>query len=160
MKNWNEVVTRATLEVEQWFIKACRTPAPHYWFYIEATAEHDGGFLIAETQPANPDYKQLDALGVHLTKEQNLHRFLEVARSLPILDREKPVAASQAKDAQIYDPFGCGLSKAKAKVYWLTAHFVSHNGNIVRAESVNLKSGILSVTFPDGSILCPAHWQI
>ena len=89
MKDWNEIVNRAQMEVEQWFVKQCRNNyINYYWYYIGTTPEHDGGFLIAEDKPVNSDYAIAARLEGYLTKDQNLYRFLEIARRLPILSYE------------------------------------------------------------------------
>lgn len=90
MKNWKELSERAQMEIDQWFPKQCRNEyTDYYWYYIETTPEHDGGFLICENPPANPEYKLAmpEKLGKHLTKDQNLYRFLEIARRLPVLSQ-------------------------------------------------------------------------
>ena len=86
LRNWNEIVVRARTEIELWFPRQCQNSFTEYsWWYIESSPAHDGGFLIAEDKPANTDYLFAGALGRHLTKEQNLQKFLDTARRLPIL---------------------------------------------------------------------------
>ena len=86
MKNMEDIRIRARLEVEQWFNIQCANPFnDYYWWYMESTPEHDGGFIIAQDRPANSDYTIAGKLGKHLTKDQNIYQFLEVARRLPIL---------------------------------------------------------------------------
>ncbi|MGL5715105.1 MAG: hypothetical protein ACRCX2_18960 [Paraclostridium sp.] len=87
MKNMQDISNRAKAEIEQWFPKQCQNPfIDYYWWYIETTPEHDGGFLIAADRPINHSYAIAGQLGKHLTKEQNLYKFLETARTLPILE--------------------------------------------------------------------------
>jgi hypothetical protein len=61
--------------------------------------------------------------------------------------------ASMAQDARKYDPFGVGLPSAKAAEYWRKSNFVDGKGDVIRASSVDVKSGIVYVSFPDGSTL-------
>lgn len=63
------------------------------------------------------------------------------------------VANSMAQDARTFDPFGTGLPPNKAAEYWRKANFVDGAGKVVRASSVDVKSGIVYVSFPDGSTL-------
>jgi len=89
MKNWDAIAEAAELEIKHWFPKQCQNQnEDYYWYYEESTAEHNGGFLICKEQPANPEYKLAtpERLGKGITKEQNLRRFLNVARFLPILE--------------------------------------------------------------------------
>lgn len=89
MKNLNDIIARAKLEIEAWFARQSREPfTDFYWWYVPSTPERDGGFLIAADRPANGDYAIAGSLGKHLTKEQNLQRFLETARRLPILSMQ------------------------------------------------------------------------
>lgn len=86
MKNMADITAAARLEIEAWFAKQCQNPfADYFWWFLATTPEHDGGFLIAQDRPVNQDYAIAGKLEKHLTKEQNLSRFLEIARRLPIL---------------------------------------------------------------------------
>lgn len=100
-KNWEEIVNRAAAEVELWWAKQCRnTSATFFWWYLPSSTEHDGGFLIAETNPANPEYQPAGELRKDWTREQNLWKFLESARQLPILAWQRdPI--SQEKSASV-----------------------------------------------------------
>jgi hypothetical protein len=66
---------------------------------------------------------------------------------------------SLAGKAQTYDPLGCSLHKTIAEGYWKQSSFYDAAGIRHMAYKVSLRNGILSVTFADGSILCPSHWQ-
>lgn len=86
LESWKDIVAMAEAEIDQWFPRQCREPyTDFYWYYMETTPEHDGGFLISKDKPANPDYLIAGKLAKHLTKEQNLYQFLETAGRLPIL---------------------------------------------------------------------------
>lgn len=99
MNTWQDVTNRARMEIEQWFPRQCREPfTDFYWFYMETTPEHDGGFIICKDAPANADYKIASKLGKHLTKDQNLYQFLEVAGKLPILALQRPVDVAWIDD--------------------------------------------------------------
>ena len=65
---------------------------------------------------------------------------------------------SHAEQAKLWCVMGCEFDKTRAREYWQKNSFFGDTG-MIRAKSVNLKNGILSVTFPDGSVLCPPHWQ-
>lgn len=69
------------------------------------------------------------------------------------------MARSIAQEAQICDPWGCGLNKGMANTYWRRSHFIDTEGNTHMAYAVSYHGGILSVTFADGSILCMDHWK-
>ena len=88
MKTWDDVVSRAKAELDQWFFMQCKDTASYYWYYMPSSPEHNGGFLICKDKPANPDYLLVmpEPLGQGLTKTQNLNRFLKVAAHLPILE--------------------------------------------------------------------------
>lgn len=89
MKDINDVIARAKLEIEAWFARQCREPfTDFYWWYVASAPERDGGFLIAADRPANGDYAIAGSLGKNLTKDQNLQRFLDTARRLPILSMQ------------------------------------------------------------------------
>ena len=86
LKNWQEIVARAAAEIELWWLRQCHDVHKEFsWWYMESSPEHDGGFLIAEEAPANNHYFFAGVLGRHFTKEQNLYKFLDIARRLPIL---------------------------------------------------------------------------
>lgn len=86
LRNFNDITVRVRAEVEAWFTRQCREPfTEFYWWYAETTPQRDGGFLIAAEKPANGDYAIAGRLERHLTKDQNIARFLEVVRRLPIL---------------------------------------------------------------------------
>ena len=58
----------------------------YYVWYEETTAEHDGGFTIAATKPANPSCQNIAMrLRRDMTDEQNLYQFMQIAQRLPIL---------------------------------------------------------------------------
>ena len=87
MKNMSDISAAARREVETWFTKQCRESfSDFFWWYQETTPSHNGGFLIAKDRPANADYAIAGKLQKHLTKDQNLALFLDVARRLPILE--------------------------------------------------------------------------
>ena len=76
------------MELDQWFIRQCRNTFQRYYlYYLEATAEHDGGFLFCSEEPPNKDYKLAMAEHVRrdLTVEQNYNRLVDVISRLPIL---------------------------------------------------------------------------
>ena len=60
---------------------------------------------------------------------------------------------SQAKQAKIYAPIGCTFDRRRAETFWSNNHFIDKDGNIIYPTTVANKHGILSVIFPDGSIL-------
>ena len=66
---------------------------------------------------------------------------------------------SLAEEAKKYDPYGYGLAKEVASLYWRVSTFIDSEGTAHTASAVKLHNGILSVIFADGSILCPTHWQ-
>ena len=85
-----EINTRLKMELDQWFIKQCRNNfADFYLYYIEATPEHNGGFIICENDPPNKDYKlawnQAINKGATVNQNYNLLRSRCVNR-LPIID--------------------------------------------------------------------------
>ena len=67
---------------------------------------------------------------------------------------------SIATEAKKYDPHGCSLAKHLAGTYWKKSNFIDSKGICQKASAVKEHQGILSVTFTDGSILCPTHWQV
>ena len=60
---------------------------------------------------------------------------------------------SQAQDARKYDPYGCSLSIGRAAAYWRESTFINGRHETVQAQTVRLRHGVLSVIFPDGSII-------
>jgi hypothetical protein len=69
------------------------------------------------------------------------------------------MALSIAQEAKRCDPWGCELPKDLAEIHWKTSNFIDSHGNCHIAYGVKITSGILSVTFADGSILCMDHWK-
>lgn len=89
MKTWAEIMNRLDGELQQWFVSQCRNPFEDYYlYYLQSTAEHNGGFLIARKAPANSEYKLavLERLAKGQTIQQNKRKLLDVLRKLPILD--------------------------------------------------------------------------
>ncbi len=85
MKNMADISSRARAEVEEWFPRQCQEPSrDFFWWYRETTPEYDGDIMIASEKPGGSYIPSL-RLGRHLTQEQNVYRFLEIARRLPIL---------------------------------------------------------------------------
>lgn len=85
----HDIAPRLRAEVEQWFTKQCRNPlADFYLYHLPASPEHDGGIIICENQPPNPEYVLSDPqrLNKGRTVEQNIARLSEVVSRLPILD--------------------------------------------------------------------------
>lgn len=60
---------------------------------------------------------------------------------------------SQAKQAKIYAPVAFQLDRFQAQRFWNDNHFVDKDGNVINPVEVSHRQGILSVIFPDGSIL-------
>lgn len=60
---------------------------------------------------------------------------------------------SQAKQAKIYAPIGCSFDRRRAETFWKNNHFVAADGSIVEPITISNKYGILTVIFPDGSII-------
>ena len=88
MKNFEELKTRLRNELDQWFIRQCRnTFSKYYLYYLETTAEHDGGIAICSEDPPNKEYKlaTTEHIQRHLTVEQNFYRLVDVASRLPVL---------------------------------------------------------------------------
>jgi len=91
MKNMSDIHDILALELKHWFPLQCRNEwADYYLYYLPTTAEHDGGLVIAKERPANPEYCLVERIRKDLTVEQNCRRLAELARSLPILENEKP----------------------------------------------------------------------
>lgn len=87
MKNMADVENTLRHELNQWFSKQCRNEwFDYYLYYLPTTPEHNGGILIANEKPANPEYQIVRSIQKHLTIDQN-HRILsEVLRKYPILE--------------------------------------------------------------------------
>lgn len=85
LTSMDDIRAKARSLVEEWFTKQCHNPLQEFcWWYRETTVDQDGDFVIAVSRP-EIDYFCAGQLGRHLTKDQNLMRFLEIARGLPIL---------------------------------------------------------------------------
>ena len=89
MRNRADAETRLKMELEQWFIKQCKNSFEDYYlYYMEATAEHDGGLLIYQDQPPNTGYKLAcpERINKGATIEQNFnHLRNQILGKLPIL---------------------------------------------------------------------------
>ena len=90
MKNWNDLVKRFTAELEQWYIRQTRKPFENYYlYYLESTAEHDGGIIIHadSTPPENPDYRLAapEAIRKDMDIGQNVIYFEHILKRLPVL---------------------------------------------------------------------------
>jgi len=87
MKNMNDVNTVLRNELNQWFKKQCQNEwNDYYLYYLPTTPEYNGGLLIANKKPANPEYQVVRSIQKHLTIEHNHRILLEMCRSLPILE--------------------------------------------------------------------------
>jgi len=87
MKTFEEVLVRAGLETEDWFRRACQNPGVEYSvFYLPSAPEHDGGFSLLHTPPANPEYLKGPSIPMGYSKREVLY-WLEkqVLPKLPIL---------------------------------------------------------------------------
>ncbi len=69
------------------------------------------------------------------------------------------MALSIAQEARRCDPHGCELPKELAVQYWKVSNFIDSHGDCHVAYGSKITSGVLSVTFADGSILCMDHWK-
>ena len=77
------------LELDQWYLKQVRKPYTDYYLYfIETTKKHDGGFLILEEAPTNPEYQLAGGGRINkvATVEQNYNYFRPIINSLPVID--------------------------------------------------------------------------
>ena len=87
-------------ELKQWAIKQGRNVyGAYYLYYIEATAEHDGGLLIAENVH-NPEYKLASGqrIGPSGTVDQWFNEIrLNILGSLPILSETKEQADERTR---------------------------------------------------------------
>ena len=89
MKTFEQAVSTLQLELKHWFTRQCHNPVgDNFVYYIESTQQHNGGFLICQDQPVNPDYKLAKNSNVSgfKTVDQNFNRLLPVIKTLPILD--------------------------------------------------------------------------
>ena len=88
MKTFEDAKKRLKAELDQWFIMQCRNTFQRYYlYYLETTAEHDGGIGICSEDPPNKEYKMASAEHIRrdLTVEQNYYRLVDVISKLPIL---------------------------------------------------------------------------
>jgi hypothetical protein len=88
MKTWNDLTVTLKSELDQWFVRQCRNiHGDYYLYFIETTPAHDGGIIICDERPANPEYRLAwpQRINKGATVEQNYRCLLEVCRRLPVL---------------------------------------------------------------------------
>jgi hypothetical protein len=89
MKDIMELETRLRAELDQWHVKQCRNNFDDYYlYYLETTAEHDGGIIICKEAPANQSYRLAmpQRIDKGATVNQNFNRIRNgILRSLPVL---------------------------------------------------------------------------
>ena len=89
MKNYQELKDRLKMELNGWFTKQIKNPfADYYLYYLESTSEHDGGIIICENQPSNPEFKLAwpQRINKGATIEQNFNQLCnDVLGKLPVL---------------------------------------------------------------------------
>ena len=89
MRTREELETRLMNELNHWFTRQCQDIySDFYLYYLPSTANHDGGILIAEHKPANPEYRLAmpEKIEKHSTPEQNFRRINNsVLGRLPVM---------------------------------------------------------------------------
>lgn len=89
MKTRADLETHLRAELNQWFVKQCQDGfTDYYLWFLESTAEHDGGILIAAKPPANTGYRLAlpEKIRKGCTVEQNFNWLrLGICRTLPVL---------------------------------------------------------------------------
>ena len=82
------IKARLKFELNAWFVKQCRNPTTDYTFYyIASTNEHNGGFIICQRQPPNPEYKPAGLLSKGKSIDQNFIMLMDIIKKLPIIER-------------------------------------------------------------------------
>ena len=84
-----EIDDRLRMELLEWFRKQCNNLSNYYYlYYIESTSSHNGGFIICESPPANPEYKLASDkhIAKHCTRSQNFSWLRQVINQLPIIE--------------------------------------------------------------------------
>lgn len=90
MQSLVDIRTEAAKLATQWFTEQCHNPfTDYYWWYLETTEDQDGVIAIAASCPEGFRLAMPQRLGKGLTVEQNVHQFVEVAKTLPILTLER-----------------------------------------------------------------------
>ena len=85
----DEINKRLEDELLFWFRKQCENLSNYYYlYYLESNNSHNGGFIICQDPPANPEYKLASDkhIAKHCTREQNFSWLKQVINQLPIID--------------------------------------------------------------------------